>query len=144
MPMKQNRYTPRYDKLFFIILIPTALFLLAMLVTTILSRATGGWIVVLGANLFTAYFIISPCFGYVELRETELFIKFGFFMKRQIPYGRIRGIEKKRGAIADSMLSLKNALDHINIKYNSFDVASVSVKREDMLIEEIKARCGME
>ena len=141
--MEIQRYKPKFDKLYAYITAPTAVLILGLLVLTVESHATGGWIVMLATALFVGYFLISPCFGYVELRENTLFIKFGFFMKREIPYDRIRGLEKKRAAISDSMLSLKNAMDHVNIKHNSFDLFSVSVQDEEGFIEELKRRASI-
>ena len=117
--------------------------MLGMLVLTAIERSIGGWIVTVGTVIFIGFFLISPCFGYVELREETRFVKFGFFLKREIPYKSIRGIEKKHTAIADSMLSLKNAMDHVNVKYGSFDCTSVSIMDEDAMIEEIKKRCDI-
>lgn len=141
--MEAKRYKPKFDKLYAWIVAPTMALTLGALVLTGVTYSIGGLIIMLGTTLFVSYFLISPCFGYVELRENTLFIKFGFFMKREIPYGRIRGLEKKRTAIADSMLSLKNAMDHVNIKYNSFDLFSVSVKDEENFIEELKRRSSI-
>ena len=91
-------------------------------------------------DVFTFYFLITSLFGYVELREDSVFIKFGFIMKREIPYKNIRGITKERKMYADSMVALKNSLDHVNIKYNRFDMISVSVVGNDELISEIELR----
>ena len=41
------------------------------------------------------------------------------------------------------MLSLKNAMDHVTVKYGSFDCTSVSIMDEDAMIEEIKKRCDI-
>ena len=38
------------------------------------------------------------------------------------------------------MLSLKNSYDHINIKYNFYDVTTVSLKDEDAFIAELSKR----
>ena len=38
------------------------------------------------------------------------------------------------------MMSLKNALEHVNIKYNAFDVTTVSVVGNRDLIKEINER----
>lgn len=141
--MERKRYKPKFDKLFFFILIPTAILLLGLLILAVLAPSTFGNIIIVGTVLFTAYFFISPCFGYAELREQTLFIKFGFLMKKEIPYAHIRGIEKKRTAIADSMLSLKNAMEHINVKCNAFDVFSLSLKEEEDFINELKARSNI-
>ena len=138
--MEKKRFKPKFDKLYFGIAFPTAAFVLAVLVLTAIWKATGGWIIMACTAILVGYLLVFPCFGYVELREETVFIKFGFFLKREIPYARIRGIEKKRTAIADSMLSLKNAMDHVNIKYESFDCVSVSIRDEDGMIDEIKRR----
>ena len=95
---------------------------------------------VLPADLFVAYFLISPLFGYVELRQDTVFVKFGFILKREIPYKSIRGVSRERKFYSDSMLALKNSLEHINIKYNSFDMVSVSVVNNELLTERLEAR----
>ena len=141
--MEYKRFKPKIDKLFLWIAIPTALLMLTLLVLTAVWRSTGGWIIMAATTIFTGYFIISPCFGYVELREETVFFKFGFFIKREVPYARIRKLEKRRTAIAESMLSLKNAMEHVNVKFNSFDCYSVSVKENEELIEELKKRCNI-
>lgn len=141
--MEVKRYKPKFDKLYAWITVPTMILVLGALVLTSVTRAVGGIIVMLATVLFVSYFLISPCFGYVELRENTLFIKFGFFMKREIPYSCIRDLERKRTVIADSMLSLKNAMDHVNIKHNRFDLFSVSVQDEDLFIEDLKTRCSI-
>ncbi len=138
-----KRYKPKFDKLYFWITVPTLAIVLGALVLTGVIHAIGGTIVMAATLLFTAYFLISPCFGYVDLRQTSVFVRFGFFLTREIPYEKIRGVEKKRTVIADSMLSLKNAMEHVNIKHGSFDVTSVSVKDNDALMTEIRVICGI-
>ena len=141
--MEYKRFRPKFDKLYLWITIPTMLLTLALLVLTAVWQATGGWIVMTATTAFIGYFLISPCFGYVELREETVFFKFGFILKREVPYARIRKLEKRRTAIAESMLSLKNAMEHVNVKFNSFDCYSVSVKENDELIEALKKRCNI-
>ena len=141
--MEYKQFRPKFDKLYLWITIPTMLLTLALLVLTAVWQATGGWIVMTATTAFIGYFLISPCFGYVELREETVFFKFGFILKREVPYARIRKLEKRRTAIAESMLSLKNAMEHVNVKFNSFDCYSVSVKENDELIEELKKRCNI-
>jgi hypothetical protein len=97
-------------------------------------------LIVIPVDLITVYFLITSLFGYVELRETGVFIKFGFFMKREIPYSKIRGLTKEKRIYSDSMMSLKHSKDHVNIKYGKFDIVSVSVKDSDELIKEINKR----
>ena len=136
MPVK--RYTPLIDKLFYMIFIPTALLLIGATVLCCFEPIS--LLIIIPVDIVCLYFIITPLFGYVELRESSVFIKFGFFMKREIPYSKIRGIVKMRRFYSDSMVSLKNALDHVNIKYNTFDIVSVSVKDNDGFIAELEAR----
>ncbi len=136
--MENKRYKPLVDKLFYIISIPTLALLLGM--TALSAVYTLPLLLMLFVDIFTLYFLFSPLFGYVELREETVFVKFGFIMKREVPYSKIRGVEKSRKFYSDSMLSLKNSLEHINIKYNAFDVLTVSVIGNDELIREIEAR----
>lgn len=136
--MEQRRFKPLIDKLFWIILIPTCLLLLSVTVIAVFEPLA--LVLTLLVDIFTLYFLISPLFGYVELREETLFVKFGFFMKREIPYSKIRGVSRERKFYSDSMLSLKNSFEHVNIKYNSFDMLSVSVVGNDELIAEIEAK----
>ena len=136
--MKNLIFKPGYDKLFWSIWIPTSIFMLG--VTAIGFFAPTSLFVLIPVDLFTFYFLVSPLFGYVELRESTLFVRFGFFITREIPYARIRGLMKERRWYSESMLSLKSAMEHVNIKYNSFDVITVSVTDCDTLIEAIEER----
>ena len=137
--MQVKRYKPLVDKLFYIILIPTVLLLIAF--TVISAFEPTMLLVTVPVDIVCLYFLISPLFGYAELRESSLFIKFGFFMKREIPYSKIRGISCARKWYSDSMLSLKNSMEHLNIKYNSFDMVSISVCENAAFGEELKLRC---
>ena len=140
--MKNERYKPKVDKLFWWLFSLTNGVLLAILVPTTIDAPTTLFIN-LPIFLFTNYFFISSLFGYVELRENELFIKYGFFLKRSIPYAKIRALEIERKFYTDSILSLKNAMEHVNIKYNSFDVTAVSVTDNDALIAAINEKRGV-
>ena len=135
----KNRYYPSVDKLFYWIAIPTNILFIAALIPMILL-APEGLTIMIPTIVFTDYFLISPLFGYVELREDELFIKYGFFLKKEIPYGKIRSIKKNRSIISEATMSLKNALDHIEIRYNKFDITIVSLKNTDNFLEEIEQR----
>ena len=137
--MKNERYKPKVDKLFWWLFSITNGVLLAILIPTTIDAPTTLFIN-LPIFLFTNYFFISSLFGYVELRERELFIKYGFFLKRSIPYAKIRSLQKERKFYTDSILSLKNAMEHVNIKYNSFDVTAVSVTDNDALIAAIEGK----
>jgi hypothetical protein len=118
--------------------VPTVLVLLVG--TVIAASELVGLLIMIFTDLFTLYFLVSSVVGYVELRENTLFIRFGFFITREIPYAKIRSVKKERRVYSESMLALKNSLDHVDIRYNSFDVVSVSVKGNDDLIAEIEAR----
>lgn len=133
-----KRFRPKLDKLFWIISSILLAIVIGITVTAIFMPITL-WVII-PTDLFILYFVLSPLFGYVELREETVFIKFGFFLSREIPYTKIRGTESVRKFYSDSMLSLKNSLDHVNIKYNAFDMVSVSVKDNGELIRELAAR----
>ena len=121
----KTRYKPKVDGLFLWIFIPTNLFLIGGVALAFLEPPA--LFIMLPVFLFSNYFFISPLFGYVELRESTLFIKYGFSMKKEIPYSKIRSAEKQRKWYSETMLSLKNSMEHVNIKYNTFDVTAVSV-----------------
>lgn len=133
-----KRYKPLIDKLFWIIWVPTLILLAA---TTVISTYDSfAYFIMIPTDAFVLYFLISPLFGYVELRDDTIFIKYGFIMKREIPYDKVRSVSKKRSFMAETMLSLKNSFDHVEIRYNAFDVTSVSVVGNDDLISEINSR----
>ena len=135
--MQPIRFKPNIDKLFFIIFIPTLIIVFGCCIVPSFF-APGTFIITIPVSLFTLYFLITPLFGYVELRDEGVFIKYGFFMKRFIPYAKIRSLEKTRKFYSESMMSLKNSFEHVNIRYNSFDVTSVSVNNNDEFIEKLK------
>ena len=136
--MESKRFKPLIDKLFWFIWIPLAVVLIAA--TALSALEPLGLIILLSTDLFTLYFLISSLVGYVEIRENSVFIKCGFILKKEIPYGKIRGLSKERKFYSESMISIKNAFEHVNIKYNKFDVISVSVSSNDELIRELEAR----
>lgn len=137
--MENKKYRPLFDRLYWSISIPT---LLLVLVTTVLLGVLSSetLFIMIPLSLFVSYFFVSPFFGYAELRETTLFIRFGFFLRKEIPYRQIREVRKERKFYSESMMSLKNAFEHVNIKYNAFDVTTVSVKDNDELMRELNAR----
>ena len=137
--MEIKRYKPAVDKLFVWTAIVVGVFLSVMIAVSLMSPVA--LFVTLPTCFAVGYFVISPLFGYVELREKTVFIKLGFIMKREIPYDKIRGVEKARRFYSDSMLSLKSSLDHLNIKYNTFDIMSISVVESDGFVRELSERC---
>ena len=90
--------------------------------------------------LLILYFAVSPLFGYVELRENTVFIRYGFILTREIDYLNIREMKKDRKFYSETMLSLKNSMEHVTVKYNKFDVTTVSVTDNDDLMINIRAR----
>ena len=118
--------------------IPTAI---VMLITTVVAFFDPfALIILLLVDALMLYFFLTSLFGYVELREDTVFVKFGFLTSKEIPYNKIRGISREKKFYADSLQALKNSYEHINIKYNRFDMVSVSVTDNDELIAEIKKR----
>ena len=137
--MEAARYGPKLDKLYRILLALTSALCLPTVIITALS-APLTLTLTLPVTLFAGYFFVSPLFGYVELRQSTVFIKYGFFLKKEIAYSSIRSLEIQRRFYSDSMLSLKQAMEHINIKYARFDITSVSVTDNRRLLEEIEMR----
>ena len=136
--MKTQKFKPLFDKTYKSIWI--SLSVLMILFTALALFEPTALFVMIPTDLFVLYFLLSPLFGYVELREEVVFIRFGLILKREIPYRKIRGITKERKFYSDSMLALKNAMDHINIKYNSFDVMSVSVVESEAFMQALEQR----
>ena len=137
--MNTKVYKPLVGGLFWGITIPTAVFMIGMTVGFAISYPPSLFYMI-PICLLIAYFLVTPLFGYVELRPKSVFIRFGFFVTREIPYDKVRGVVKERKLYSDSMLSLKNAMEHLNIKYDRFDMVSVSVVDNDGLMEEIEKR----
>ena len=138
-----KRYKPRFDRLVYGIAIFTAVVVLGALIPSFCGGGAFAIAVTPGTLILCGYFLVSPCFGYAELREGTLLVKFGFFLSREIPYEKIYAIEKKHTMVADSILSLKNAMDHLNVKYNRFDLVSLSLQNEENFIEVLCERCGI-
>ena len=138
--MERLKFKPAFDKLYLSIVIPTVIIMGALSLLPMFSPAPAILFVIVPCDLLVLYFLLSPVFGYVELRERCVFIKFGFFLKREIAYSDIRGIERARKFYADSMVSLKGAFEHVNIKYARFDIVSVSVNGSDAFVKELENR----
>ena len=105
--MNQKLYKPKTDKLFWSLFIPTNLLCISILIIPSIMEPQVLFFT-LPIFLFVNYFFTSFLFGYAKLRENELFIKYGFFLKKSIPYDKIRSLEKERKFYSHSMLSLKN------------------------------------
>ena len=124
--MNPSKFKPKIDKFYISIIISTILLLAGG--TALAAFEPIALLIMIPTDALTVYFLFPPFFGYAELRENTLFIKFGFFIKREIPYAKIRSVEKAKKFISESMLSLKCAVEHINIRYGVFDIVTVSVK----------------
>ena len=138
--MENVRFKPQIDRLFWFIWIPTVILLAVG--TAIACTSAVALLIMLATDIFTIYFLISPLFGYVELRERTMYVKFGFFVSREIEYSRIRAIDIERKWYSESMLSLKCAYEHVNVRYNSFDVVTISVRDNAALVAELDRRRG--
>ena len=136
--MENVRLKPQLDRLFWLIWIPT-LILLAV-GTVIAASSVVALLILIATDIFTLYFLLSPLFGYVELRARTVYIKFGFFVSREIDYARIRSVNIERKWYSESMLSLKCAYEHVNVKYNSFEMVTVSVEGNADLAHELELR----
>ena len=136
--MQNKIYKPQLDWLFHVIWIPTVILLAVC--TVISFTAWPALLIMLATDIFTLYFLVSPLVGYVELRENTVFIRYGFILTREIEYLRIREMKKERKFYSETMLSLKNSMEHVTVKYNKFDVTTVSVTDNDDLMMNIRAR----
>ena len=136
--MEKMRFKPKFDRLYWLITIPTSLFILAAIVMCAIVGE--GLIIMIPVSALTFYFLFIPFFTYAELTDEGLYIKYGAFIKRTIPYKSIRKIEKGRGIIGEAMLSMKNALDHVTVRYNRFDMTVLSLKSEDIFVKELWER----
>ena len=134
------RYKPKLDRLFYIPISIALVLSLGATALCIVYYAPFGLAVMILCDLLVLYFLISAFVGYVELREETLFIKFGFFFKKEVPYNKIRRVEKCRKIYSESIVSLKGSLEHIDIRYNTYDVVTVSVVDNDALFAEIDRR----
>ena len=136
--MKDKIYKPLIDKYFYYIWAPITI-LLAICTYISLFEVTSFFIMV-STDIFTFYFMISSLVGYCKFQEETLYIRFGFILKIEINYKDIIEIKKERGVMTYTMLSLKNALDHITIKYNKYDFIAISVKNQEDFIQELELR----
>ena len=83
-----RKFKPLIDKLYWIIFIPTVAFMLIM--TVIASFSVTALFIIIPVDLTVVYLLISPLFGYAELREDSLFIKYGLLLKKDVLGNRLR------------------------------------------------------
>ena len=134
-------YKPKIDKLYYMIFIPTLLLVIASCVLSL--AAPIALIITLSIAITVILLMISPLLGYAELREDTLFIRYGFYIKREIPYSKIRAIKTERKWYSESMISLKYAMDHLIIKYNSFENTTISLENEAEFIDELLSKSSL-
>ena len=134
--MQTKRYRPKIDILFWMITAVANVILLAMLIVGFVFDVT------VPTLLFVNYLIVSLLFGYVELGDDAMFIKFSLLLKRRVPYSQIRTLTIDRRRYSESMLSIKNSIEHVNVRYNRFDVVTVSVRDNEAFVEAVKERMG--
>ena len=79
--MKTKRFKPLFDKLFFIIFIPITVLMIAF--TVLECFAPMALFIIIPIDTLVLYLLLSPLFGYVELRESSLFIKYGLVLKKR-------------------------------------------------------------
>lgn len=136
--MQNQRFKPKFDKLYWLSLSLCAVYMIVMTAISVGSRPM--MIITGSVNLVLLWVLVAPWFGYVELREDVIWIRFGFFLKREVAYASIKRMQKVRHWYSESMIALKNAMEHVDIRYNACDVVSVSVTDNDALIEAIEQR----
>lgn len=140
--MEVKRYKPLVDGFYLFIAVPPAAIMLVISVISAIFEPMSLLVLVPTTAFVLCIVFSSPLFGYVELRADSVFIKFGLFLKKEIPYSSIKSAELCRGWYSESMLSLKCALGHVNIKYNTFDVVTVSVVNNGEFVRELSFRLG--
>lgn len=134
-----KKYKPKVDKLFYIMLVVINVISLAILIIPQLFYLSfESFIFSIIVILFINYFLISPLFGYIEIRETSIFIKYGIILKKEIPFNKIKKLELKKKWYSDSILALKCSIEHVDITFNSYDKTCVSVKENDIFIEDVR------
>ena len=134
-----KKYKPKVDKLFYIMLVVINVISLAILIIPQLFYLSfESFIFSIIVILFINYFLISPLFGYIEIRETSIFIKYGIILKKEIPFNKIKKLELKKKWYSDSIFALKCSIEHVDITFNSYDKTCVSVKENDIFIEDVR------
>ena len=136
--MQNKIYKPLFDKLFWWTFAITVAILAPLAVVSAFHPVT--LLVTVPVIILTLYVLISPFWGYVELREDTVFIKFGLILKKEIPYSKIRDVQLDRKFYSESIIALKNSIEHLNIKYNRYDAVTVSVKGNEAFMEDLNAR----
>ena len=133
------RFKPQFDRFYKTVLILTSVFVLGV-ISVVSFFAPESLFVMIPSAAFVAYFILSSLVCYVELREKTCFIKFGFFTKREIEYSKITSVQMARGFYSESMLAVKNSIEHVNLWCGRFSATTVSVVDNPAFVRELEAR----
>lgn len=138
------KFKCKIDHYFIIIIFLTVLLLIVPpLLSFIFGDILAGCCTLIPFLLIFLMFISSAS-GYVLLKDDELYIRYGWILRKSIPYSKIIRLEKKRKWYTESIVALKNSFEHVDIRYNRFDVTCVSVKNNDLFIEELNKRIQKE
>ena len=140
--MGNKRYRPKVGGLYFAIFLPTLALILAV---TVLAAIYDPFSLAVTVTVFLLilYFAVSPLFGYAELREESLYIRYGFFMKVDIPYSKIHSVKRARRLISYSTVSLKCDVEHIEIRYGIFDETTISLVDSEEFVAELCLNSGV-
>lgn len=130
----------KIDLCYSIIFIVTELVLLVPSILTFIFKDMLAGFVTLAPFLLVTLLFMSSFSGYIIIKEDELYIRYGFILKRSIPYENIRALIKEKTVLSECLLGMKNSLEHVLIKYNKYDTTCVSVRNNDLFIEEVNKK----
>lgn len=134
------KFKTKFDLFHIMILLITELIMLPFVIISLIDKSYGAAIISAIPGILIALLWISMASAYAVLEDDSLFIKYGFVFKKRIPYNKIRSIEKKKKWYSESLLGMKNSLVHVDIKYNTYDITCVSLKDNDLFIDELTKR----
>lgn len=134
------KYKAEIGSFFIITLAIVSLLVLFPLIISIIVMNTTAIIISAVFFVIMEAVLISPIFGYVKLEENALYIRYGLIFRKRIPYDKIVSLEKEHKLYSESIISLKTAIEHIKIKYNTYDNTTVSIRNMDQFIGEVNQR----
>lgn len=131
------KYRVNIDKYYYITIVVVSLILLIPLILSIVAKRVWVILVVAFLIIFVEYLLFSCFIGYAKLEEDHLVIRYGFIIKRRLPYEIIRGVEKKSSYFSESLISLKTTKNCVVVLFNTYDNTTISIKDEDDFIEKL-------
>ncbi len=134
------KFKAKLDIVYIVIYVIVGIVMLAPSIVSLITKDYITALICLIPFILILFMIISMVCGYARLDDDCLFIKYGFVFKRSIPYEKIRSYELQRKFYCESLLSLKNAMEHVEIKYNKFDNTCVSVRDNIVFLEQLHKR----